>query len=463
MNATGPLAPRRMASEERTNLWLPLLGEGAAVPAGVGGLAERVNAALDDIAEALALPGPAAPKPYSRWPADLADGPAGAALFFHYLDQARPGKGYGEQASAYLEAAIAATAEAVSLPGLFTGFPGVAWTLEHLTGRLLAPPAIGEADAGAEVARALVRYLRHLPRYEGYDLFHGLAGLGIWALERGPWSGAAEAMDSVVRELAEHAERCADGITWHSPPERLTADERATYPQGCYKLGVAHGVPGVIGVLGGMLSAGLDGGAARELLVGAVEWLLRQALPPGASSCFPGAVAPGIEPRPARLGWCRGDGGVALALLVAARAAGKPEWERQALAVARAAAGRPVDPARACHSGLCHGAAGIAHLFNRLFHATGDPLFEAEAVAWIERLLALRQPGLGLAGWLFWRVISKGADPDPGVGWLQLPVPGFLTGVAGVGLALLGAVSPIEPAWDRVMLCSAPPSVEPCC
>jgi len=32
-----------------------------------------------------------------------------------------------------------------------------------------------------------------------------------------------------------------------------------------------------------------------------------------------------------------------------------------------------------------------------------------------------------------------------------------LTGVAGIGLTLLGAVSPVEPAWDRALLCSVPP------
>jgi lantibiotic biosynthesis protein len=31
--------------------------------------------------------------------------------------------------------------------------------------------------------------------------------------------------------------------------------------------------------------------------------------------------------------------------------------------------------------------------------------------------------------------------------------PGFLTGAAGIGLALLAAVSPVEPEWDRLLLC----------
>lgn len=36
--------------------------------------------------------------------------------------------------------------------------------------------------------------------------------------------------------------------------------------------------------------------------------------------------------------------------------------------------------------------------------------------------------------------------------WLVDPT--FLTGVAGIGLALLGATTDIEPVWDRLLLLS---------
>ena len=162
---------------------------------------------------------------------------------------------------------------------------------------------------------------------------------------------------------------------------------------------------------------------------------------------------------PARLAWCYGDPGISLALLSAARAAGEPEWERQAVAVARAAATRPRDEGGVVDGGLCHGAAGLAHLYNRLFQATRDPFFKTEALAWIERLLALRRPGEGIAGWQAWRPIGEITGPDPELGWVA--DPGFLTGAAGIGLALLGAISPVEPAWDRVLLSSAPPRPAP--
>jgi lantibiotic modifying enzyme len=441
--------------------WLPILPDGDHA-SGAGG----VERAIDDLAAALAPPpGEADSAAGAPGAQALADGPAGPALFFHYLDRARPGQGHDERALAHLEAAIAATAETMTVPGLYGGFSGVAWVLEHLTGRLLEPPAPGEEDPGEEVAAALSAYLGRTPWRDDYDLISGLVGFGVWAVERAPRNRAEEAVESIVRRLGELAEGRDGGVSWRTQPERMLASDAATHPQGNFNLGVAHGVPGVIGILGEMVAAGLpaagaaEAGAARELLSGAVQWLLGQRLPAGSPSSFPYSVAPGVEPIPARLAWCYGDPGIALALLGAARAAGEPEWEREAIAIARAAAARPRDEGGVVDGGLCHGAAGLAHLYNRLFQATGDPFWKEEALAWIERLVAQRRPGQGIAGWQAWRPIGELTGPNPELGWVA--DPGFLTGAAGIGLALLGAVSAVEPAWDRVLLASAPPRRAP--
>jgi hypothetical protein len=454
----------RMDSSTPRGPWVPILPAKSAGQALAATAAAAVRA-LDEIAAALAPLADADHEAKAR-PQSLADGPAGKALFFHYLDQARPGQGHDELAVAHLEAAIAATGEAFTAPGLYGGFSGTAWVLEHLTGRLLEPSASGEDDPGEEVAAALAAYLGRSPWLDDYDLISGLVGLGVWAIERAPRSLGEEAAGSVARRLGELAERRDDGITWRTPPERMLASEAAKYPLGVYNLGVAHGVPGVIGILGEMVATGLAAGEVRELLDGAVEWLLRQTLPAGSPSRFaysvtpPAPLAPDIEtPTPSRLAWCYGDPGIATALLAAARAAGEPEWERQAIATARAAAARPRDTGGVVDGGLCHGAAGLAHLYNRLFQATGDPQLEAEALAWFDRLLALRRPGEGIAGWQAWRPIGDLTAPEPELGWVT--DAGLLTGVTGIGLALLGALSPVEPAWDRVLLASVPPRPRP--
>jgi hypothetical protein len=216
------------------------------------------------------------------------------------------------------------------------------------------------------------------------------------------------------------------------------------FPPGSINLGVAHGLPGVLPVLAQAVAAGAAPERTRGLLNGAVACLLSLRLPAGSGSVFPVAWAPGKEPHPASTAWCYGDLGIAAALWVTARAAGEPGWEAEALDLARAVARRPQEARDAC---LCHGAAGNGHLFNRLHQATGDPELLVAARAWMVRALDLREPGRGIGGFLHW-----GPDATGELGWRDDPT--LLTGAAGVGLALLAATTPLEPAWDRFLLLS---------
>lgn len=344
-----------------------------------------------------------------------------------------------------LERAIEATAESHAQTGLYGGFSGVAWTVEHLRGRLFED---GEGeDPGEEVAAALVDHLRLTPWQGQYDLISGLVGFGVWALERLPYAGGREGLERVVARLAELAEREPGLATWRTPPELLIARDAEAYPQGNYNLGVAHGVPGVIALLALACAAGVD---ARDLLDGAVAWLLRQKLPEDAKSVFSYNVAPGAEPAPGRVAWCYGDLGIAASLLVAARAVGNEAWEREALAIAQKAAARSAESAGVLDAGVCHGAAGVAHLFNRIHQATGDPSCREAALRWLDHTFSLHRPGEGVGGFLMW--ITGGEETT--LDWR--PESGFLTGSAGVGLSLLAAATPVEPEWDRVLLVSGP-------
>jgi hypothetical protein len=401
--------------------WQPLLD---------GGRADRARAVIDAIAGALdGDPVAAGGSP------SLLGGAAGRALVFAYLDRAWPERGYAQRAARWLDAAIDRLAEQPMSPGLYAGFTGVAWVVEHLGGGEDAD------DAAAAIDDALLEQLRGAAACGlDHDLIGGLAGLGVYALERLPRASGAALLALIVERLGEAAEPGVgggggggDGVgggAWRTAPERMLPETRAAHPAGYLDMGVAHGAPGPISILAGACAAGVAAARARPLLDGAWRWMMANQLPPGEGSAFPLWRSASEPARPARSAWCYGDPGAARAMFVAARAIGCEPWARDALAISRRALERPRDRTGCCDPGLCHGAAGLAHLANRMWQDTGDPAFADAARAWYEEALAMPRPDEA----------------------------SLLTGTAGLALALAAALAPVEPAWDRVLLASLPPA-----
>jgi lantibiotic modifying enzyme len=378
------------------------------------------------------------------------------ALFFAYLHLAvEYGQADGSdraRARHLLEQAIDQIAMAPMGVGLYGGLAGVGWSLTHVS-RLLGEDA---EESNTVIDEVLQEAVAQSPWPGDYDLIGGLVGIGVYALERLPNALAVATLEHIVDRLDELAVTLPSGVTWFTPPERLPAHQRTICPNGYYNLGVAHGVPGVIAWLGRVYAAGVAVSKARRLLHGAVPWLLAQEIGAEQEVGFPSWVAPtagtgslaqtATKPaKVARSAWCYGDPGIAAALLSAARRVNEPDWEAAALAIAQRAACRAMEQAAVQDACVCHGAAGLGHLFNRLYQATGDPLMGAAAHSWFARTLVMQQPGQGIAGFCNWQ---------PGDAWVA--DPGFLSGAAGIALALLAATTSIEPAWDRLLLTDTP-------
>jgi lantibiotic modifying enzyme len=413
--------------------WKPLLQ---------GDLAEQARLAVEEIATALQST-PAGEAQASS----LAAGMTGEALFYTYLALHTGDDDAAERAAQLVEQAAETLAVQPLPPNLYTGFAGVAWAMEHLRGRLFEEDS-DEDDPVQEIDEALSVPLQRSPWLGDYDLITGLVGLAVYALERLPRPAAVGLLSSIVDRLSERADISEEGAAWFTKPEELPEWQREFHPRGSYNLGVAHGLPAVVAVLAGAVAAGIE--KARPLLEGATRFLLARRQDPlsKTGACFSTAYAPWEEPSGSRLAWCYGDPGVAAALLAAARAAGEPEWEKAAVEVALSCVDRPEPGSGVRDAGLCHGAAGLGHLFNRMYHTTGEERFADAARFWFERTLAFKLPGQGIGGFRTWGVIG---EPDE-LGWRD--DAGFLEGTAGVGLALLGALSNVEPAWDRVLAVS---------
>jgi hypothetical protein len=407
----------QLDQQSRVPAWTPILD---------GALADAAKRALRDIASLIGR--------HPERPEDL-------VLFWAYahdLDDAAARCGEA------VDQLLASVDERAATLHLYGGLAGIGWTLAH----------VGDPDDSAEFLTsldgAIVGALKG-PGWAGdYDLIRGVTGVGLYFLERlevEPDAALArEGLDHVVQHLAARAlVGDAGEVTWHTDVSLLPAWQQRLAPNGYYNCGVAHGVPGVVSMLARASAIPDPPRNARELVAAALRWLEARRVP--GSGGFAAWVVPGIEVTPAgRSAWCYGDLGVATALWSAVVRTNEPVAPWRALA--RDCAERSPERCGVVDGSLCHGAFGLAHLLNRCFHASGDPAFRDAARAWIERGLAMRRPGEGVAGFLTHEPV------DGTSGWTT--TDSFLRGASGIGLVLRAALGDTEPSWDRLLACDIP-------
>jgi lantibiotic biosynthesis protein len=297
------------------------------------------------------------------------------ALLYRYLAAPMDDSRWMDRAFEHLNDAIDDAQSLIPSLRLFAGLSGLGWTIEHLSrfdgNNLSTVAAAGDdRDSNAEIDSALLRALERGIWSGPYDLISGLVGFGVYFLERLPAENATRGIRAVISHLDALSRCVGEGITWHSRPDLLPEWQRQRYPDGYYNLGVAHGVPGVLYFLSEVAERGLDKRAER-MLEGAMAWLLLQRRPPGTLSWFAPWIA-AEEPDDTRLAWCYGDLGIAAVLLRISRRTGRADWRTFAAGLLENCLAWPIERAGVNDAPLCHGAAGAAHIFNRIYQDEGD-------------------------------------------------------------------------------------------
>jgi len=375
----------------------------------------------------------------------LSGGVAGIALFFAYLAQGQSGseERFVARSVELIDSAVDAVASTFHVPAFFSGFPGIAWAVEHI--QRIHPSAFPDDDLNGDIDAALVSFTQKSPWRADYDLIKGLVGLGIYALERPPSENRERLLRNIVERLSETAVNDERGTAWMTAPLLLPDWQREMYPNGYFNLGLSHGAPGVIVLLARLVSLGIAADESRAMLVPAVRWMLSLRVERG--DAFPSFVDLDGTPGPGRrAAWCYGNLSVATALISAGLLCSDDEWLHEGISLAQNVTALTIEAFGIHDGGLCHGAAGIAHLFNRMYQATRIEAFRDASVHAFRHLLSIRVPGLDVAGFPAWDVTEQKWHP----------VAGLLGGAAGVGLALMSAVWPVEPTWDRALLTELP-------
>lgn len=351
---------------------------------------------------------------------DLASGASGVGLFYSYLASMTGDPSHARYAQACFEQVHQAIDGITGLRGVFSGPGGIALAREHVTG-----------NAEDAIAELILRQCE----FDGpsdYDLLNGASGLVLLACSTRS-ARAGELADAGISMLLSWAQQPRPFWT---PPARMIPRLQARFPDGYLDLGVAHGIPGVIATVAQAIRAHVGGASdevGRQIIVPLME-SLRSSRLPGPGRMYPTVQASARSLSASRLAWCYGDAGIAAALMVAARS-GVPGAEEVALEAAESAVASTQPAHGIVDASLCHGSAGLGLIFHRLWQWSDDERFLRGARFWYRETLAR-----------YFIETERSGDL------------GFLTGTTGVGLAMLAAISDIEPSWDAVLLIS--PAIE---
>jgi len=278
-------------------------------------------------------------------------------------------------------------------------------------------------------------------------LISGLTGVGFYAFERMPHAAGEEILDMVIDRLADGSRVTGNTRVWYTSPEAVPPLRKHDHPSGYHDLGVAHGAAGVIRLLAEAANAGVRSDMARGMLDEAVPFILSHLKQAGNGWVLPPYAEDRTRTTP-RLAWCYNELGAMTAILAAGLACGREDWRDRAEDVMRSSLGLPFKRSGCRDASLCHGSAGVAHIFQIVGRKLHDSAFDREARRWISIVLNMRRSHEGVGEFPYFEVDTKTNASG------LVPNYSFLEGGTGVGLALLSAAWKVEPGWNRLLALS---------
>jgi type 2 lantibiotic biosynthesis protein LanM len=345
---------------------------------------------------------------------DLYDGLPGIALFLAYLGEVLGEDRYTDLAQAALASVRSvrerAPAGATAIGG-FGGWGGTIYALTHLSTLWRQPQLVAEAEAVVERLPALIERDRH------FDMIGGAAGCisSLLALHHcAPSDRTLAAAVWCGDHLLAHAQRMPGGLGWIS--EGVAAEPLTGFSHG--GAGIAWALLELAAATGDerFRAAGLAAIDYERSLFSAAEGNWPDLRNPEASRLNAGGVEASFA-----TAWCHGAPGIGLGRLLCLRHLD----DAQVRSEIDAALATTLARGFGYNHCLCHGDLGNIELLLQAGVKLEEPRWRAEAA----RVAAIVLESIDRNGWLC-------GNP------LGVESPGLMTGLAGIGYALLRLAEP---------------------
>lgn len=367
----------------------------------------------------------------------LYSGTVGILIFFAYYARYSGEEEYQQIADEILEHCCEQISNGIFYAPFSGGLSGMLYALNHLNECGFINIDLTDVHQG--YSDFLASHIKIFSENNKFDFMHEATGIAIYLLQYGNSSDLGNIAD-YVKSLNHSAEHVNYTVKWLSD---VNAERKMIY-----NIALSHGMSSIAIFLAQCVEKNVEPYISTNLLTGVVQYILQQEIDPEKyGSSFASTSLEFEGPRRSRMGWCYGDLGVSMALWKAGITLNNTLWKSKAIEVMDFAADRRnLGLDNVVDAGLCHGTAGIAQIFRRMYYNTGSDKFLSGSKFWIDETLKMAKWGKeGAAGFKVWT--------EKPIDWIN--EYDFLKGIAGVGLALLASQKDKEySAWDKILLLS---------
>lgn len=284
----------------------------------------------------------------------------------------------------------------------------------------------------------LYRKMIHDIEQGNYDFLHGALGTGTYFLSRFDKKETPRYLNELLTKLEDSGVSCEDGIKW------ISTLEHATNRKG-YNICLSHGMASIAAFLVRLHELNFERERVDRLLVQTINYILNQITYTGISYFPTYAKESTTDSFYSRLAWCYGDLGIAHVLLQAASVLKNKEWESIAIKVLLNGTKRTkLEENLIYDGGICHGSAGVAHIYWNLYQRTKEQKFREASEYWLETTTQMAKYEDGLAGFKVWRKKDFGGP---------IKLDTLLEGASGIGLVFLSYMKGTT-AWDECFMLS---------
>lgn len=268
---------------------------------------------------------------------------------------------------------------------------------------------------------------------KNFDLLHGSLGVLIYFLKK---NTNKNLISNFIDKLFEAGEinNINHTVKWKSA---INIENKFIY-----NISLSHGMSGIALFLSRAIEKNIS--VNKTMFEGIINYLLSQEMDHNLyGSCFPSFSIehPNPETLKSRLGWCYGDLGIGYTIWFAGKINNQKKWQEKGLGILlKTTERKPSEEESVVDAGICHGSAGIAMFYKKIYDETNHEEFKYAYTDWINKTLKLGIFSNGLAGY-------KSQTNEEWVCDSSL-----LSGISGIGLVLISYLFNDKQKWDQLFL-----------